>query len=547
MYKLKDLKIELETLFSNYGLVESIEFTITKKKSYDFQINNLVKYKNFEKLNELSLSVKKAIEKDRNIEEYEITENNFINIKLNLNKFVDIGINFKKYLKSKNPKVIILDYGGPNIGKPLHVGHLRSLNIGRSLYNINQIAGNTTKSDIHLGDWGMPIAQIIGYCIEKKININSLNIDKLEKIYPSASSLYFENKKFQELCKGINKKLNEGDKKIISMWKEIKEISINSIKDMLKKLDHSFDLWLGESDVNYLIPDMIIDLESNRKISIDEGAFVSNQNKDPKILITKSDGSYLYLTTDLATVKHRLENISFDDILYVVDKRQSLHFEQLISSVKYFEFDDKSYSHISFGTINDEKGNPFKTREGGTKKLMDLFNETCDYLKKINDELSDESIETLANTVLTYSDLITNRKTDYKFDLDRFTSTTGKTGLYIQYALVRAKKLLQETNIDIENFPIDFDSIEQCDLDLFRAFLRIEIYFNQSLRNSEPHHIADYLYDLSNLFNTMYQSENILNNVDLDKKLSKLKITWIFTQYSTSLMNMLGIKPVGEM
>ena len=169
MYKLKDLKIKLETLFSNYGLVESIEFTITKNKSYDFQINNLVKYKNFEKLNELSLSVKKAIEKDRNIEEYEITENNFINIKLNLNKFVDIGINFKKYLKSKNPKVIILDYGGPNIGKPLHVGHLRSLNIGRSLYNINQIAGNTTKSDIHLGDWGMPIAQIIGYCIEKKL------------------------------------------------------------------------------------------------------------------------------------------------------------------------------------------------------------------------------------------------------------------------------------------------------------------------------------------------------------------------------------------
>ena len=547
MYKLKNLQVELENLFNDFGIVESIEFAITKNKSFDFQINNLVKHNKFLKLNELSLLIKKVIEEDENIEKFEITEKNFINIKLNPNKFVDLGDNFEKYLKSKNPKKLILDYGGPNIGKPLHVGHLRSLNIGRSLYKINQVAGNSPKSDIHLGDWGMPIAQIIGFCSEKKINISSINIDMLEEIYPKASSKYSKNDEFQNLCQEINKKLNEGDKKLTSIWKEIKEISIESINDVLKKLDHSFDLWLGESDVNFLIPKMLLDLRKSKKISIDDGAFISNENKDPKILITKSDGSYLYLTTDLATVKYRLKNIPFDDVLYVVDKRQALHFEQLISSIKYFGFDDKNYSHISFGTINDENGNPFKTRDGGSKKLIDLFDETCDYLKKINDKLSNESIKILANTVLTYSDLITNRKTDYKFDLNRFTSTSGKTGLYVQYALVRAKKLLKEANIDVKNSDIKFNSVEECDLDLFRAFFKLEINFNQALVNSEPHHIADYLYELSNLFNSMYQSESILNNNNLERKTSKLKITWIFVQYSTSIMSMLGIKPVAKM
>ncbi len=168
MYKLKNLQVELQNLFNDFGIVESIEFAITKNKSFDFQINNLVKHNKFLKLNELSMLIKKVIEKDENIEKFEITEKNFINIKLDPNKFVDLGDNFEKYLKSKNPKKIILDYGGPNIGKPLHVGHLRSLNIGRSIYKINEVAGNSPKSDIHLGDWGMPIAQIIGYCSEKK-------------------------------------------------------------------------------------------------------------------------------------------------------------------------------------------------------------------------------------------------------------------------------------------------------------------------------------------------------------------------------------------
>tara|TARA_B100001989_G_scaffold88084_1_gene61228 strand:- start:2429 stop:4072 length:1644 start_codon:yes stop_codon:yes gene_type:complete len=547
MYQLKKLENNLESVLKKFNINEVIDIKLTKSKSFDLQINNLVKFNNHPNISEIINEFEIELNDESFIKRYEIGEKNFINIEINLNEFVKTIENIRNFIKVENPKKIIFDYGGPNIGKPLHVGHLRSLNIGRSLYSVNKLAGNKVLSDIHMGDWGMPIAQIIQYGIEKKINFEKLTIQELEEIYPIASDLYSTNDEFMKLAQNINKNLNDNQKDLVIKWKIIKDTSMKSLKSTLNQLNHKFDLWRGESDVNDSIPNMIKDLITKNKISLDNGAYVSNLESDPKILITKSDGSYLYLTTDLATVLDRLDNLEFDKTLYVVDKRQKLHFEQLFSSLKYFDFPTKEYEHISFGTVNDTDGNPFKTREGGTKKLTDLYDETYKYIKTINNELDEVSLGLLSNTVLTYSDLITNRNTDYKFDLEKFTNVNGKTGIYIQYANVRAKKLINDSSQKASKFSVVCEELDNNDKKLLKSFIKFEFYFEQTIKNNEPHHLADYLYEISQQFNGMYQGTNILENENITLKENKLKITDLFLEYSNLLMECLGILPVKKM
>ena len=253
---------------------------------------------------------------------------------------------------------------------------MRTLNIGRSLYNIHSFINNETISDIHLGDWGMPVAQIISYLENEQIDPKSVDSNQLEFIYPKASEEYKQNDDFKKRAQEINKLLNNDDKNMLSIWEIIKNISVESLEKDFKTLNHRFDLWLGESDVNNLIPEMINNLIKNKKVEKDNGALISTEDVDPKVLITKSDGSYLYITTDLATILYRQQNIGYDKAFYIVDNRQSLHFKQLFDSVKFFEFNDLYHEHIAYGTLNDNEGNPFKTREGGTKPLSELFDET---------------------------------------------------------------------------------------------------------------------------------------------------------------------------
>ncbi len=547
MYQLLNLINNLENELKKQVDMESIVLRISNNPNFDFQINNLVKFQNHKDINNIKNSFSEIIDNEIFIKSFEITDTYFVNLEIDIEKFANNFDKIKKYIKTRSPKTVLLDYGGPNIGKPLHVGHLRSLNIGRSLYNIYRLAGHNVLSDIHMGDWGMPVAQIITYIDDKDIDIGNINIGDLEKIYPEASKLYLKDAKFKELAQANNKKLNEDDSKVVKKWKKLKKISIESIKDTLKVLNHTFDLWMGESDVNHLIPEMIQKLESDGKISLEGGAYVSNFISEPKILITKSDGSYLYLTTDLATVLNRIKQNKIDKTLYIVDKRQNLHFEQLIKSLNYFGFGDEEYQHIAFGTINDSNGNPYKTREGDAKKLIDLFKETSSQIKKINNDLDSDTNNLLSNTVLTFSDLKTNRKTDYKFDLDKFTNISGKTGIYVQYALVRAKKLLKSSSINTSNLNIVISEFDKSDLDLIRGFIKFEYYFNLALENNEPHYLADYLYELSNLFNSMYQNENILENKKETVKFNKLKISEYFISHSVLLMECLGIKPVEKM
>ncbi len=547
MYQLTKLENNLESVLKNFSITEKIDIKLTRNESFDLQINNLVKFKDNPNLIEIIDNFQRELDSEPFIKKYEISEKNFINIEINLNEFLKTVENIRNFIKVSSPKKIIFDYGGPNIGKPLHVGHLRSLNIGRSLYNVNKLAGNTVLSDIHMGDWGMPIAQIIQYGIEKKIDFENITIQELEEIYPIASDLYSKNTDFTKLAQNVNKNLNNNQKDLINKWKKIKGTSLRSLESTLDQLNHKFDLWRGESDVNDLIPDMIEDLKSKNKISLDDGAYVSSLKTDPKILVTKSDGSYLYLTTDLATVLDRLDSFEFDKTLYIVDKRQKLHFEQLFLSLEYFDFPTKEYEHISFGTVNDADGNPFKTREGGTKKLTDLYDETYKYIKAINNDLDDISLGLLSNTVLTYSDLITNRNTDYKFDLEKFTNVNGKTGIYIQYANVRAKKLINDSSLEVSNFSVVSEELDDNDKSLLKSFIKFEFYFEQTIKNNEPHHLADYLYEISQKFNGMYQGTNILENENTVLKENKLKITDLFLKYSNLLMECLGILPVEKM
>ena len=547
MNQLSNLIRNLENVLEKTSLKESITLRISNNRSFDFQINNLVKLQNHKNIKNIKDSFSKTIHKEPLIKNFQITDTYFINLAVDIEKFVDNFDKIKNNIKVSHPKKVLFDYGGPNIGKPLHVGHLRSLNIGRSLYNIYKLAGHNVISDIHMGDWGMPVAQIISYIEKNKIDINKVDIDDLEKLYPKASELYLKDDEFKKIAQSNNKKLNEKLPALLEKWKKLKNVSIDSIKETLESLNHGFDLWMGESDVNHLIPGMIKKLKNEKKISLDEGAYVSNYITEPKILITKSDGSYLYLTTDLATVLNRIKENRIDKTLYIVDKRQKLHFEQLINSIEYFEFSDKEYNHVAFGTVNDSNGNPYKTREGDAKKLIDLFNETSLKIKKINNDLNDDTNKLLANTVLTFSDLKTNRMTDYKFDLDKFTNISGKTGIYVQYALVRAKKLLKDSSINTSNIDLDISDFDESDLNLVRGLIKFEYYFNLALDNNEPHHLADYLYEISNLFNSMYQNENILDNIKEPVKLNKLKIAEYFIAFSKLLMECLGFEPAEKM
>ena len=540
-----ELLNSLSEEFKKYNIEESVQLSISKLPEYDMQINNLVKYNKSSFFEELQKNIIKKINESNLFKTSEINNIGFLNLKLNHEFLKNKITNSKDNFKKNSPEKIIFDYGGPNIGKPLHVGHMRTLNIGRSLYNIHLFIGNEAISDIHLGDWGMPIAQIITYLEINKINVMNIDTNELEILYPKASKEYQQDKKFKIRAQEINKKLNNNDEELLNIWRFIKQISIKSLEENFKLFNHSFDYWLGESDVNNLIPEMIDSLIKKKKIIDDEGALISAEDTDPKILITKSDGSYLYITTDLATVLFRQNNFKYDRTYYIVDNRQSLHFKQLFDSIKFFGFNNLHHEHISYGTLNDSEGNPFKTRDGGTKPLSELFGETYQYIKEINTSLDEYTINQLTNAVLTFSDLITNRKTDYKFDLEKFTNVNGKTGIYVQYAQVRARKLLE--SIDQPKNDTNQLQLSKIDKQLLSKLYMFGYFLEQSYLLNEPHHLANYLYDISNLFNQFYESEK-LSEITISEQLSsKLFVINLFIITSHNVMNCLGIAPVEKM
>ena len=547
MNLLKTVVDDLGNILKKNDINEIVDMRISNLDNYDYQINNLVKHQNHANIESIKEEISNTLTLSELIDVFDFAKNLFINIQINAESIIENLEDVKNNILRDNKESVIIDYGGPNIGKPLHVGHLRPLNIGRSIYLTNQIIGNDINSDIHLGDWGMPVAQIITYCELEGISFDELTINMLEEIYPNASKKYSADDNFKKRSQETNKKLSSGEKEVFSNWKKISELTLTSLKETLLTLNHDFDYWWGESSVNNLIPDMLQSLESDGKIEKDDGAFISSQITDPRILITKSDGSYLYITTDLATAVLRNKEISHEKVLYVTDNRQKLHFEQLFESLSFFGFPSKEYAHVGFGTINDSNGNPLKTRDGGNLKLVDLYEQAFNYIQKINSTLSEADLHCLTNTVLTYSDLITNRKTDYKFDLEKFTSVSGKTGIYVQYAQVRAKKLIENLSEQKPTLQIPSTPLGPLDRKLIIALANIEFHLELSLKNNEPHHLANYLYDISNAFNTFYQDSNIKKIDDDAERNQKIFITSLFIEYSHLVMSCLGITPVEKM
>jgi arginyl-tRNA synthetase len=540
----REIVVTLHPKLKELGFTENIEFIISKLPDWDIQINYLIKYKSHKDYKNLVNVIIAALKSTNYFKEVEFSEIGFINLKLNHTYLSSILTNQKKDFQVSKPIKIIIDYGGPNLGKPLHVGHIRTLNIGRSLYNMNKFIGNAIVSDLHLGDWGMPIAQILCYLETNNESPEYISFNELQSVYPKASLEYSNNQEFKNKAQEINKLLNSEDDHYISQWKKIKEASIDNLEKNFVLLNHHFDYWYGESDVNALIEPMLEDLKKNGKIIEDNNALISSENIEPRVLITKSDGSYLYITTDLATILFRQNNIPYDKTLYVVDKRQSLHFQQLFSSIKYFEFNNNQHEHVAYGTMNDKNGNPFKTRDGETKPLRELFEETYNYIKTINPSLNESDLNNLTNSVLSFSDLLTNRMTDYKFDLEKFTSITGKTGIYIQYAQVRAQKLFKQfSNIN----PVFFEQYSDNDKKLLSKLFLFSMYLDQSITLNEPHHLANYLYEICNLFNTFYEEDKLSEITNHNKLSMKLYILGLFITTCHNTMFCLGITPVGEM
>ena len=541
---IKDIESEISNILNEFEIQDSVEIRYSNIENTDIQCNNLVRYSNAPNINEIKEKLEKSLLANPFIENIEIAENGFINLNFS-NEYL------KKFSKNHNERIIspkkesmLFDYGGPNIGKDLHVGHIRTLNIGRSLYNIFKLAGHDVISDIHLGDWGMPIGLILAYIEKETIDINSLTYSDLEIIYPKASELSASSKDFYKEAQEISKKLNSKNEEYLSKWKIIYNLAIPNIKNLLQSLNYEFDLWRGESDVVEEVKTVVADAQEKNLVVEDDGALVSTEKEDPPILITKSDGSYLYLTTDLGTVVHREKNQKCDKYIYVVDSRQRNHFEQVFKTVKHFNLSSSSFIHVGFGTVNGPDKKPFKTRDGNVYKLSKLHEDIKEKLKKYNS--NEKVLNVLTNTVLTFSDLLPNRNQNYEFDLEKFTDINGKTGVYIQYAQVRAQKLLSskveiiDTNIDNE-YNLD-------ERKLLLLLSKFDYFYNQSLNNYQPHHLAEYLYSLCQTFNSFYANNKIFSNDTPDEiKLKRIEIVDNFYNLTGLIFSCLGIKLVDSM
>lgn len=526
-----------------FSIQEDVQLNYSQIENVDIQCNNLVKLSSDDRIEEIKTAIENKLKNNKYIQEISFAGNNFINIILSEEYLEKNLLSDLSKLNGKKTSILI-DYGGPNIGKSLHVGHLRTLNIGRSIYRINKIAGNDVTSDIHLGDWGMPVALILCYIKKMNIELSTLKHNDLETIYPAATELAEDDISFYEEAKNISKKLNENDEVLKKEWKIIYDVSVKNINELIHKLGHGFDWFYGESDVVKETKLVIDDAKLKNKIVDDNGALLSKEPSDPPILLTKSDGSYLYITTDLGTVYFREQNGNFDKYLYVVDQRQSNHFIQLFKTVKYFELSSSEFLHVSYGTVNGQDDKPLKTRDGGVYKLEQLLNDVKKELLKKNSNTT--LVEELANSILTYSDLLPSRNQNYKFDIEKFVDVNGKTGIYLQYAQVRAGKILNQ--YQTQNNKVVLDNLNEDERKLVFEITKLPYYFFKSLEKNEPHHIAEYAYSLCQIFNSFYSNNKIFSS-SITETVMNQRLFIVKSFYTTihTVFELLGISPVNEM
>ena len=519
-----------------------------------------------------------VLQESKNIKEITAIMPGFINITLS-DEFLAGYLNKMKVEeqfgveKEKNPKTIVIDFGGPNIAKPLHVGHMRSAIIGESIKRLFRFTGNTVIGDAHLGDWGTQMGLIIAELMKRQPDLvyfddtftgeypkeAPFTISELEEIYPAASAFSKSNPEFLEEAKNVTYKLQNGHRGYTALWNHILEVSVSDLKKIYDTLKVSFDLWKKESDAQPYIPEMIEYFKKNNYAKISEGALVVEVKEEtdtkevPPCMILKSDGAALYNTTDLATIVERMKLFNPDRIIYVVDKRQDLNFEIVFRCARNTKLvkDDTQLDFIGFGTMNGKDGKPFKTREGGVMRLEYLINSVVDEVyRKIleNRSMEEEEARKVASQVglaaLKYGDLSNQISKDYVFDVDRFTSFEGDTGPYILYTIVRIKSILNKyrelnsTATPTELLPATSSSEQALMLELTKFNEMIYAAYEEVA----PHRICAYIYDLANAFNTFYHETKIITEEDKAKQASWIALNTLVQDILLTCIDLLGIE-----
>lgn len=468
-------------------------------------------------------------------------------------------------------KKIIIDYGGPNVAKPLHVGHLRSAIIGESIKRICRYAGHEVIGDIHLGDWGLQMGLIITELQKRQPELvyfddsyegeypaeAPFTISELEEIYPTASAKSKEDPQYKAEAMEATYKLQNGVRGYRALWNHIIRVSVADLKKNYENLNVEFDLWKGESDVHDIIPGMVESMKKGGYAYESEGALVVDVKEEtdtkevPPCMILKSDGASLYNTTDLATIMDRMENYHPDELIYLTDKRQELYFVQVFRCARKTGLvtPETELVHIGFGTMNGKDGKPFKTRDGGVMRLEMLLKEINEEMyrkimdnKSMNEEEAKETAKIVALSAVKYGDLSNQASKDYIFDIDRFTSFEGDTGPYILYTIVRIKSILnkyKEQGGSPEQAALQ-ESVNESEKSLMLEISKFNAMMETAYEEIAPHRICAYIYDLANAFNRFYHETKILTEEDKEKQAGWIALLALTRDILETCIDLLG-------
>lgn len=521
---------------------------------------------------EIAETIKNELEKTGIFDYLSVDKPGFINVKLKNNillRFANEVINDENcgFKKPSDKKTVIIDFGGYNIAKEPHVGHLRSTVIGESLRRIYEFYGDKVISDFHQGDWGLNMGMVIegirSQYPNSKCFVDNFNDDKitdlnltaanLTDIYRLANTKAKEDEDFAKKVHKTTKKLQDGYKPYLVLWKYFSDISLNDSKELAEGiLGAHFDYWNGESSVHELIKFMIRNLIEKGIIVDSDGAKIidlSDMNDSiPPVIMQKSDGAFMYASTDMATILDRLQKFNPYLILYVVDARQSLHFKQVFLACEKIKLLNEKHKaeHCPFGTMNGKDGKPFKTRSGELIKLRDLIAEAKQKIAEKSKNLEEDTIQKLAVACIKFADLSNYRESNYVFDMDQFTNYEGKTGAYIMYSIVRINSILKKIDLTIEELKItELTSNEEKDLVL--ELLKFPNVVVSSYNKKAPNFIAEYTYNLSKKFNSFYENINVLASESTKELNSRISLIYMVKHFLEKCLYLLGIEVVDKM
>lgn len=574
---LKELNYDLEKIVKQAGYASEnvILLPSNRKDLGDFQLNNAMTLAKTYHKNPLLIAedIKKELEQDSRFININIAAPGFINLSLSEEYLISIMNKVNKDIFSnidkKDAKKIILDYGGANVSKALHVGHLRSANIGEALKRLAKLVGYNVLGDAHLGDYGRPLGLVLleikkryphlAYFDETyKGNYNEIELPitntDLEEIYPYASAKSKEDEAYLEEARQITYKIQKHERGYYDLWQRVVAISKEDIKSVYDELNVSFDLWLGESDAMEYFEELKTIFEDKKLLKESDGAkIVEVKNEDdkspmPPLLFIKSNQALSYATTDLATILQRQKQYQPDEIWYCVDSRQNLHFEQVFRATRLAQLvpDNVKLEFIGFGTMNGKDGKPFKTRDGGIMTLKNLINlVNLETLKRLNSDITDEKerkeiSKIVAIATLKYADFLPFRTTDYIFEEEKFSDLEGKTGPYLLYSTIRMKSLLEKAKSISYNKISSLKTKEEQEIAL--TILNLPTIIDKSLETKSLNEICEYLYNLTSIYNKFYSENKIITEKDTELQESRLVLTKVIYEVNLLLLDVLGIK-----